>query len=66
MFEKIRVSGKKSALLMIAVALFMAFGGFCLHAGPCEDGLARCMAEMGWTSPLYCGVGWVFCKKYIE
>lgn len=65
MFSKTMSAGKKLMPVMLFVIIFAGLGGLCLHAGTCEDAFARCMVDVGWTSPLYCGVGWVFCKKYI-
>jgi len=66
-----RARSKK--ILVTLTALCVVFGlvtGLAvpeLHAGPCEDAYKRCVATIGYSPvSMYCGVGWVFCKKYIE
>jgi len=41
-----------------------------LHAGECENAMFRCMDDPYWhmtlAGPVYCAVGYLFCKKYVE
>ena len=65
MFRSIKKAAKITVPLWIAALCFVAFCGLPLHAGPCENAFALCMFDVGWTSAMYCAVGWAFCKKYI-
>jgi len=66
-----RAQAKKKVITL--VTFLMIFGlvlGFALpdlHAGSCEDAYTRCLLTVGYSPvSMYCGIGWVFCKKYIE
>jgi len=65
MFHRIIKTAKKAMPLWIAALFFVTIFGLPLQAGPCENAFARCMVDVGWTSAMYCAVGWAFCKKYI-
>lgn len=64
---------KRKSKIALVLAVFALF--FCLHsakleAAKCEEAFFRCINDpfvgTNLAGPLYCGVGYVFCKKYIE
>ncbi len=57
---------RKSTILLVVLGLLFSFVVIDLQAGRCNNAFNRCMWEVGFITPLYCGAGWVFCKKYIE
>ena len=57
---------RKITTLLMVLGLLFSFAVIDLRAGRCEDAFKKCMWEVGFVTPLYCGAGWVFCKKYIE
>lgn len=55
---------------MVFVVLFLCVGMIDLHSGGCEKAFMRCSQDTYWQAVafgvVYCGIGYVFCKKYIE
>jgi hypothetical protein len=55
-----------STILMI-VGLVFGVTVTGLHAGRCEDAYKKCLSTIGYSPvSIHCGIGYVFCKKYIE
>lgn len=58
--------------IIVAVFLVLLSGlvAVDLQAGECENALFRCMDDPYWhmtlAGPVYCAVGYLFCKKYVE
>jgi hypothetical protein len=53
--------------LLVVSGLVFGFAVPDLHARRCEDAYMKCLRTIGYSPvSMYCGVGWVFCKKYIE
>lgn len=69
MFSQIFRSMKKITLVLIVFALIFNLSWTSLKAGACEDAFAICF--MGYTpgftdlGAAYCGIGYLFCKKYL-
>jgi hypothetical protein len=73
------MSARRTALFRPAAFLLLAAAGLAalvpgLSAGICEESFIRCVYDpdlilylpiMG-SHPLYCGLGYVFCKVYVE
>lgn len=68
---------KKSVKKMWGIVLTLAVMLCVLEAIPlqagriCEDALMRCLDDpfnqaIGYIGTVYCGIGWAFCKKYID
>jgi len=66
MVSQIKKNVRKIAIFSLVLGLLFSFVVVDLQAGRCENAFNRCMWEVGFVSPMYCGAGWVFCKKYIE
>ena len=64
----------KSAAGWVIVAAFLVLLSSLVaadvYAGDCEDALFRCMEDPYWhmtlAGPVYCAIGYLFCKKYVE
>lgn len=60
---------KKIGLFLVIVALIFSLGTTFIEAWSCEEAFALCwidylyMPDIGFV---YCGTGYLFCKKYIE
>jgi hypothetical protein len=56
--------------VIVLCVLFSGLFAVDVHAAECENALARCMNDPYWhmtlAGPVYCAVGYLFCKKYIE
>jgi hypothetical protein len=56
--------------LIVLCVLFSGLLPVDMHAAECENALARCMNDPYWhmtlAGPIYCAMGYLFCKKYIE
>ena len=56
--------------VIVLCVLFSSLFAVGLHAAECENALTRCMDDPYWhmtlAGPVYCAVGYLFCKKYIE
>jgi hypothetical protein len=66
-----RKTGKATAAALIFASLFLGLQAFTLRGGTCEDALNRCFDDVftqafGTFGMLYCGIGFAFCKKYID
>ncbi len=59
-----------SGLVIVTLILFGVLLPGGLNAKACEDGFMRCMSDPIYSSihvgALYCGLGYLFCKKYVE
>ncbi|MFC2166052.1 hypothetical protein ACFLT2_13785 [Acidobacteriota bacterium] len=66
MASRLKKNVRKIPTFLIILGLLFSFSVIDLQAGRCESAFNRCMWEVGFVSPHYCGAGWVFCKKYIE
>jgi len=67
----IRAKFKKlSGVVILTVILSGFFLPGRLNAKACEDGFMRCMANPVYSSihigALYCGLGYLFCVKYVD
>lgn len=55
---------------MVFIVLFLCIGMTELHSGECEKAFLRCTYDPIWQAAafgiVYCGTGYLFCKKYIE
>jgi len=63
--------GAAVALLVLGLGLGLGLGSADLRAGVCEDAFVRCIGDLynqvlGGFGTIYCGVGFAFCKKYID
>ena len=60
---------KVITLILIILVCAGAFSPL-LQAGKCEEAFTKCLHDpinqMTLTGPLSCGLGYLFCKKYIE
>lgn len=60
---------KGITLILIILVSLGAFSPF-LQAGKCEEALSLCLHDpinqLTLTGPVSCGLGYLFCKKYIE
>jgi hypothetical protein len=59
------------ALLAGFLGSGLGIGAPPLRAGVCEEALVRCLDDLynqvfGPFGTVYCGIGFAFCKKYIE
>jgi hypothetical protein len=66
-----RKIGKMTAAALIFVSLFLGLQAFALRGGTCEEALGRCLDDIftqaiGPFGTVYCGIGFAFCKKYID
>lgn len=63
-------SMKKVTLIVVVFLLFSHFSGLFLELHSCERAFFRCLRDpftkISLTGPIYCGIGYLFCKKYIE
>jgi hypothetical protein len=64
----------RAAAFLLLAAGFLAILAPGIHAAVCEEAFIRCIYDpdvnqfmnfMG-SGVIYCGLGYVFCKKYIE
>jgi hypothetical protein len=65
--------GKLTATLLLALilGLGLGFGAPEVRAGVCDEALWRCLDDLynqvlGPFGTVYCGIGFAFCKKYID
>lgn len=64
----------RAAALLVLAACFLAVLAPCLEAGICEEAFVRCIYDPDLNQfynflvsvPLYCSLGYVFCKTYVE
>jgi hypothetical protein len=65
-----KVKGKGWIYAVVFCVLFCSLFAVDMHAGECENALARCIDDPYWhmslSGPVYCAVGYLFCKKYVE
>jgi hypothetical protein len=66
-----RKTVKAAAAVLIFASLFLGLQVFALKGGPCEEALNRCLDDvftqaLGPFGTMYCGIGFAFCKKYID
>lgn len=63
-------SKKIGGVVVLTLALASLILPGRLDAMACEDGFNRCMSNPVYSSihvgTLYCGLGYLFCKKYVE
>jgi hypothetical protein len=63
-----RFAGK--AVLTVLVIFILAASSTGLNAAVCERAFWRCLEDPFWAAnylgAVYCSVGYIFCKKYIE
>lgn len=64
-------TGKATAAVLIFASLLLGLQAFALRGGPCEEALDRCLDDIytqafGSFGMVYCGIGFAFCKKYID
>ena len=60
-----------AALLALILGLGLGIGAPGLRAGVCEEAVLRCLDDLynqvlGPFGAVYCGIGFAFCKKYID
>lgn len=65
--KKIRIF----AIPLIFTCLVLCMNVVSMEAGGCEDAFMRCIYDPfilmnTMTGGIYCGAGYLFCKKYIE
>ncbi|MFP4082886.1 MAG: hypothetical protein ACLFVG_09055 [Candidatus Aminicenantes bacterium] len=68
MFSKFFKKGKKIALILAVFCIVFNLSLTSLDALTCEEAFALCMVEhlgMVEFSITYCGIGYIFCKKYL-
>jgi hypothetical protein len=64
----------RAAALLVLAAGFLAVFSPCLEAGICEEAFVRCLYDPDLNQfynflasvPIYCSLGYVFCKTYVE
>ncbi|MFW6137382.1 MAG: hypothetical protein ACOC5U_04810 [Candidatus Aminicenantaceae bacterium] len=60
----------KGMIIIVSVAVSLAAFSPALEAGKCEDAFLKCINDpvntMVPNGQLTCGLGYLFCKKYIE
>ncbi len=59
----------KTALILAVLVLVFSLNATFLRAMSCEMGLGLCMVDKIWAPDYalyYCGIGYFFCKKYVE
>ena len=57
------------AFILVCAVFIMVLGMTPLHAGKCEDAFIRCIHDPFWQTivgSVYCGNGYVFCRKYVK
>lgn len=68
MMKSRRTINRTSLLLVVFCLVFALHVGY-VGAASCEDGLVRCMHDpintVTYGGGIYCGIGYLFCKKYI-
>jgi len=60
---------KKAVFVLAVLVLFFSLSPSFLEASECEVGLSLCWFDYMWfpdVAVFYCGLGYMFCKKYIE
>jgi len=60
---------KKLSLTLVVFVLLFSLGATFLEAWSCKDAFFQCWLEnMGQSdfAIIYCGIGYVFCEKYIK
>ena len=60
-----------AALLVLILGFGLGLGAPEVRAGVCEEALFRCVDDfynqvLGPFGTVYCGIGFAFCKKYID
>jgi hypothetical protein len=73
-FKRIQRGGGRiaaSALLAAFLGSGLGIGAPPVRAGVCEEALVRCLDDLynqifGPFGTVYCGIGFAFCKKYID
>jgi len=69
MISKIFKNKKLITLCLVFAALFLSYAAAFPGDGGCEMGLVLCWIDymsMPDMAVFYCGLGYVFCKKYVE
>ena len=69
MFRRIIKNTNKTVFVVAVLILFFSLSPSFLEAGECEVGLSLCWFDYFWLPDVaifYCGVGYIFCKKYVE
>ncbi len=65
-FKKFR----KISFLLVGLILFLGMSALYVQAKECENAFLKCARDpvvmTSLVGGLYCGIGYIFCKKYIE
>lgn len=60
----------KTCLLLVVFCLIFSLQVGYVEAAGCEDALVRCMYDpinsVTFGGAIYCGIGYLFCKKYMS
>lgn len=61
---------KKASFMLIVICLIVVCLSVYVEAAACEDGLVRCMHDpinnITFGGSIYCGIGYLFCMKYLR
>lgn len=70
MMRRIKTNAKKIVFLLAVFVFLFSFNSSFLKAGDCEKAFFKCLYDPFLVNtlfaPIYCGIGYIFCKKYIE
>lgn len=69
MFLKLFKRLKKVTIILVIFALVYGIQAIPMHARSCEEAFFLCWDDYHWMSYIgvvYCGVGYMFCKKYVQ
>ncbi len=69
MFRRVIKKMKRVAFVLAVLVLIFSLSTSFLEASDCELGLALCWFDymsLPEIAVFYCGIGYIFCKKYIE
>jgi hypothetical protein len=63
--------GKATVIALLLLGLGLGLGTLDLRANVCEEALVRCLDDfytqvLGGLGTVYCGIGFAFCKKFID
>lgn len=69
MYQKRKKLLARLMIIFIFGAFFLGFHAPCANAGSCEQSFFKCLSDIFIMNPaktVYCSIGYIFCKKYIE
>lgn len=67
--NKVLRTFKRRIIFFLICAVLLGLSIHALEAGPCEHAFFKCFYQPFMPEPaksIYCSVGYLFCKKYIE